>query len=59
MDEHEYQRSDVFAAKTVVCAGFIRIDPLYYLAGSMANVTYSVVIGLYLEGLFWRDLMNI
>lgn len=51
-DEHEYQRSDGFAAKTVVRTEFIRIDPLYYLAGSMANVTYSVVIGLILRAFF-------
>lgn len=36
----------IFTAKTVVRAESIRADPLYYLAGTMLNVTYSIIITL-------------
>ena len=36
----------IFTAKTVVRAEAIRADPLYYLAGTMINVTYSIIIAL-------------
>lgn len=36
----------IFTAKTIVRAESIRADPLYYLAGTMVNVTYSIIITL-------------
>ncbi|MFO7966276.1 MAG: hypothetical protein R6U44_01585 [Archaeoglobaceae archaeon] len=36
----------LFAAKTIVRKEDISSNSLYYLAGTMANVTYSVLIGL-------------
>jgi hypothetical protein len=36
----------IFTAKTVVRIEAIRADPLYYLAGTMLNVTYSIIIAL-------------
>jgi hypothetical protein len=36
----------IFTAKTIVRAEAIRQDPLYYLAGTMVNVVYSMVIGI-------------
>ena len=57
VDECEYQRSDGYTARTVACAKYIRIDPLYYLSGSTVNITYSLIIWLILKA-FWRDLMD-
>ena len=39
----------IFTAKTVVRAEAIRADPLYYLAGTMINVTYSIIIALVIK----------
>jgi len=36
----------IFTAKTIVRAENIRVDPLYYLAGTMINVAYSIIIAL-------------
>ena len=59
MNEHEYQRSGGFAAKTVVCVEFIRIDLLYYLGGVHGERQMLHGHIAHLEDLFWRDLMNI
>jgi len=39
----------IFTAKTVVRAENIRADPLYYLAGTMINVAYSIIIVLFIK----------
>lgn len=39
----------IFTAKTVVRAESIRTDPLYYLAGTMINVSYSIVIAVIIK----------
>jgi hypothetical protein len=36
----------VFAAKAVVRVDDARREPLFYLAGTMVNVTYSILVGL-------------
>jgi uncharacterized membrane protein len=36
----------VFAAKAIVRLEDAKRDPLYYLAGTMVNVTYSLLVGL-------------
>ncbi len=36
----------VFAAKTIIRSEDIKKNSLYFLAGTMLNVTYSVVLGL-------------
>ncbi len=39
----------LFAAKTIVRKEDISSNSLYYLAGTMANVTYSVLVGLVIK----------
>lgn len=39
----------VFAAKTIIRSEDIKKNSLYFLAGTMINVTYSVVLGLILK----------
>ena len=36
----------VFAAKAVVRVDDARREPMFYLAGTMVNVTYSILVGL-------------
>jgi hypothetical protein len=42
----------VFTAKTVVRLEDARREPLFYLAGTMVNVTYSVLVALLVKLLF-------
>jgi hypothetical protein len=42
----------IFTAKTIVRADNMRSDPLYYLAGTLINVTYSIIIALLIKSLF-------
>ncbi|MBM3322490.1 hypothetical protein FJY69_03290 [candidate division WOR-3 bacterium] len=39
----------VFAAKAIVRVDEARREPLFYLAGTMVNVTYSILLGLALK----------
>jgi len=39
----------VFAAKAVVRIDDTKREPLFYLAGTMVNVTYSILLGLALK----------
>ena len=39
----------VFAAKSIVRSDDMKNDSLYYLAGTLVNVTYSVVVGVVLR----------
>jgi hypothetical protein len=41
----------VFAAKAIVRLEDAKRDPLYYLAGTMLNVTYSLLVGLLFKAL--------
>ena len=41
----------IFAAKTIIRKNEIKNNSLYFLAGTMVNVTYSVMIGIILKGL--------
>ena len=41
----------IFAAKSVLRAKDAARDPKYYVAGSLVNFTYSVVVGLAARGL--------
>ncbi len=41
----------IFAAKTIIRKNEIKNNSLYFLAGTMVNVTYSVMIGVILKGL--------
>ena len=39
----------IFAAKTIVRSEDLKTNSLFYLAGTMINVTYSIIIGLALK----------
>jgi tetrahydromethanopterin S-methyltransferase subunit B len=41
----------IFTAKPIVRAEDMKKHPLYFLAGTMINVTYSVMIGLILKAI--------
>ena len=41
----------IFAAKTIIREDDIKKNSLYYLAGTMINVTYSIIIGAIIKGL--------
>lgn len=41
----------IFTAKAIVRAEDMKKHPLYFLAGTMINVTYSVMIGLILKAI--------
>lgn len=41
----------IFAAKTIIRQNDIKNNSLYFLAGTMVNVTYSIVIGIIIKGL--------
>ena len=41
----------IFAAKTIVRSEDMRKNSLYFLSGTMINVTYSVIIGLIIKAL--------
>lgn len=41
----------IFAAKTIIREEDIKKNSLYYLAGTMINVTYSILIGAIIKGL--------
>ncbi|MBM4241879.1 MAG: hypothetical protein FJ150_09515 [Euryarchaeota archaeon] len=41
----------IFAAKTIIRKDDIKKNSLYFLAGTMVNMTYSIVIGAILKGL--------
>lgn len=41
----------IFAAKTIIRQEDIKKNSLYYLAGTMINVTYSILIGVIIKGL--------
>jgi hypothetical protein len=41
----------IFAAKTIIRENEIKNNSLYFLAGTMVNVTYSIVVGIVLKGL--------
>ena len=43
----------VFAAKTIVRRGDIEKDPKYYLAGTMVNFTYSLLMGVLIKYLLF------
>lgn len=39
----------IFTAKAIVRAEDMKKQPLYFLAGTMVNVTYSIIVGLILK----------
>lgn len=41
----------IFAAKTIIREEDIKKNSLYFLAGTMINVTYSIIIGAIIKGL--------
>jgi hypothetical protein len=41
----------IFAAKTIIRQNDIKNNSLYFLAGTMVNVTYSIAIGIILKGI--------
>ena len=43
----------IFAAKTVVRREDISTNTLFYLAGTMVNVTYSILIGALMKVVLW------
>ncbi|MBN1455505.1 MAG: hypothetical protein JW945_04570 [Methanomicrobia archaeon] len=43
----------IFAAKTVVRREDISTNTLFYLAGTMVNVTYSILIGALMNAVLW------
>jgi hypothetical protein len=44
----------IFTAKAIVRAEDMKKQPLYFLAGTMVNVTYSIMIGLILKIMITR-----
>jgi hypothetical protein len=41
----------IFAAKTIIREDEIKNNSLYFLAGTMINVTYSIVVGLIIKSI--------
>lgn len=41
----------IFAAKTIIRKEDIEKNSLYFLAGTMVNVTYSILVGAVIKGI--------
>ena len=49
----------IFAAKTIIRQNDIKNNSLYFLAGTMVNVTYSIVIRIIINGLIENTLKKL